>query len=268
MNCPFCKTEIELTFKDRMVGLKGCTACGAKIDKRGEWRNAEGNTAFYLRMNNLPSTTSYNGIVANPHSLIIKGKEVSYFDITQIEFKWDHNVTNSSFNYISMGTHHDYNAMLKITIENEGAVTLRAGSKSPIIDIGITTGGLFRDISKIISTISTGMTPKEQCEELCVLSEIIHRNSFDHRTNKYITQINTNGHFDYGKFIIFRNANVSDGKSTINLKKCNRMRKASAYVIKCFPRDTLQNKEIEFTIPTDINKDAFYAVIDKLLKYN
>jgi hypothetical protein len=262
MICPFCENEVRAGLTGKLRKNVKCNNCGGFIGKDGNWRNKEGLTVFHLRIQNLPAESSFQKMTATETGFLYRDERYGYELVKSIDFMWNHALVNVTMNAIPTGKYHDHTAKLKLFLSDGSSFVQKAGAKGSAVDTYIIPGGLARGTKKLASRLRTGLSPEEQCQELFIVSQIIHNATFEQRAKFYVDTLNQNGSFEYGKFTFYNNMTVTDGKKLFDLQKAEITRSAYSLDLSQKPSN-LRHKLLgnNMVIPLTQDRDVIHAIL-------
>jgi len=267
MICPFCQNEVKVGFSEKLRKNIRCHNCRAFVDKDGNWRNVNGLTVFDLRLQNLPPEGSFQKVAASGIGFFYENERHSYETIQCIDFIWNHAEVKTSLNLVPIGKYDDHTSKLKVVMSDGSSFVQKAGTKGPAIDTFIIPGGLVRGTKKLASKIRTGFSPEEQCQELFIVSQIIHKATFEQRAKSYLDSLNQRGSFEYGKFTFYDNRTVTDGKKLFDLRKVRIVRRAYSLELSQEPSN-LRHKILgnDMLIPLTQDRDVIHAIFSQIFR--
>jgi hypothetical protein len=267
MKCPFCDNDITPTLRDRLLGGLRCSTCSAFVDKSGDWHNSKGISHFQHRLNSKSKRGTLGRITATDQSFSYDGNQYPYDLVAHLLFFWNHTQIKTSLNYIPTGTTHEHHSMLVIQMTDKTQFTIKAGAKGPTIDIGLIPGGIIHAAKELMSEQATGLSAKKQCEELCIVSRIIHEATYEHRVYEYFKMYHNDGCIIYGNHKIYSNGDISDGRKTLNLYRAKIVRHPYSVHLSAQPSSLAQHLlGNKMDIPLTLDNDAITAVFINLFK--
>lgn len=272
MKCPFCGNNVRLkdrTWRQVMWGGLTCTHCHATMEAGKIWKDADGVTLLEKRLAVMPARVNYRGFEVTDRGYGYQELQ-SFENIQHLRFFWLDTNVKETINWIPSGGYHEHTAVLEIEIgDRNKKIRVKAGVTGPWLDLSLLPGGVIRGLKVLASHISTGMSAKEQCESLFMVSRLLHHHTFNQRLKKYFEEYNKAGCFVYENIIFQADGTVREKNKTFNIHTAIIEFKPYALIIG-EPRRTLAHhwSGNEITVPLALDQDVFCAMILRLYNIN